>query len=60
MLDEASRQRVKDLCDQIAKEQDHKRFSDLIAELNQLLDSANTPAGNPADGTLTPVNKNPS
>ncbi|MFZ0732257.1 MAG: hypothetical protein WAM79_08035 [Candidatus Sulfotelmatobacter sp.] len=51
---------MKDLCDQIAKEQDHKRFSDLIAELNQLLDSANTPAGNPADGTLTPVNKNPS
>lgn len=50
MLDDASKQRVKDLCDQIAKEQDHKRFSMLIAELNQLLDSANLPAPKPAPG----------
>lgn len=48
MLDEASKQRVKDLCDQIAKEQDHKRFSQLIAELNQVLDSAHLPAGKTA------------
>jgi hypothetical protein len=38
MLDELSKQRVKELCDLIAKEQDHHRFSVLIAELNQLLD----------------------
>ncbi|HLZ39651.1 MAG TPA: hypothetical protein VKQ11_01735 [Candidatus Sulfotelmatobacter sp.] len=38
MLDDGSKQRVKDLCDLIAKEQDHKRFSMLIQELNQLLD----------------------
>lgn len=48
MLDEASKQRVKDLCDEIAKEQDHQRFSQLIAELNQLLDSASAPTGKPA------------
>jgi len=48
VLDEATKQRVKDLCDQIAKEQDHKRFSQLIAELNQLLDSVSTPAGKAA------------
>ena len=48
MLNEASKQRVKDLCDQIAREQDHKRFSQLIAELNQLLDSVDTPAGKTA------------
>jgi len=38
VLDDLSKKRVKELCDQIAKEQDHKRFSLLIAELNQMLD----------------------
>ena len=38
MLDDASKQRVKDLCDLIAKEQDQKPFSELNPELNQLLD----------------------
>lgn len=38
MLDDLSKQRVKELCDMIAKEQDHHRFSVLVAELNQLLD----------------------
>ena len=38
MLDDLSKQRVKELCDQIAKEQDHKRFSLLISELNDVLD----------------------
>ena len=38
MLDDLSKKRVKELCDQIAKEQDHKRFSLLIAELNDMLD----------------------
>jgi hypothetical protein len=38
MIDETSKQRVKELCDLIAKEQDHQRFSVLVAELNQLLD----------------------
>jgi hypothetical protein len=47
VLDEASKQRVKDLCNQIAQEQDHRRFSQLIAELNQLLDSANAPRAKP-------------
>lgn len=38
MLDEQSKLKVKDLCDRIAKEQDHKQFSILIAQLNQLLE----------------------
>lgn len=38
MLNESSKQRVKQLCEQIANEQDHNRFSVLIAELNGLLD----------------------
>lgn len=38
MLNDLSKKRVKELCDQIAKEQDHKRFSLLIAELNDMLD----------------------
>jgi hypothetical protein len=38
MLDEQSKQRMKELCDLIATEQDHHRFSSLVAELNRLLD----------------------
>jgi len=42
VLDGDSKQRVKDLCDQIAREQDRDRFSQLISELNQLLEEAGT------------------
>ena len=49
MLDDASKQRVKNLCDLIAKEQDQKRFSVLIQELNQLLDGFQ-PGGETTDG----------
>ena len=48
MLDNASKQRVKELCDLIAKEQDQNRFSVLIHELNQLLDGLQT--GGATDG----------
>lgn len=48
MLDDSAKQRVKDLCDLIAKEQDQKRFSMLIQELNQLLDGVQT--GSEKDG----------
>jgi hypothetical protein len=44
VLDEDSKQRVKDLCDQIAKEQDRNRFSQLIAELNHILEQSGTRA----------------
>lgn len=47
MLDDLSKTRVKELCDQIAKEQDHKRFSLLIAQLNDMLDELE-PALKPA------------
>ena len=40
MLDDESKKRVKDLCDQIAKEQDRNRFSVLVAELNRILETA--------------------
>jgi hypothetical protein len=45
VLDEASRGKVKHLCDQIAKEQDRDRFSVLVAELNRILEAADTRAG---------------
>lgn len=40
MLDELSKQKVKELCDRIAKEQDHGQFSILIAQLNDLLEGS--------------------
>lgn len=40
LLDEASKQRIRELCEQIANEQDRNRFSMLVSELNQLLDAA--------------------
>lgn len=45
MLDEQSKQKVKELCDRIAKEQDHKHFSVLIAQLNQLLEDCDGRSG---------------
>jgi len=47
MLNEQAKQRVKELCELIAKEQDHHRFSSLVEELNRLLDDCyTTPAPN--------------
>jgi hypothetical protein len=40
MLDDASKQRVKELCDLIAKEQNTYRFSDLLRQLNAVLDGS--------------------
>ena len=40
MLDDESKQKVKDLCDRIAKEQDQRQFSILITQLNDLLDGS--------------------
>ena len=40
LLDELAKQRVKELCDLIAKEQNPSRFSTLLMELNELLDGA--------------------
>jgi hypothetical protein len=42
MLDEQSKQKMKELCDLIAKEQDRQRFSSLMEELNRLLDDCYT------------------
>ncbi len=58
MLVGDSKERVKELCDQIAKEQDRNRFSELISELNQLLEK--TGSKNGSDGTITPSVNNPS
>jgi hypothetical protein len=38
LLDDEAKQRVKELCDLIAKEQDHRHFSVLLEELNNVLD----------------------
>ena len=43
MLNKQAEQRVKELCDLIAKEQDRHRFSSLVAELNRLLDDFSNP-----------------
>ena len=40
MLDEQEKHHVKELCERIAKEQDHNQFSILIAQLNQLLEQS--------------------
>jgi hypothetical protein len=58
VLDDGSKQRVKDLCDLIAREQDQKRFSMLIQELNQLLDGVQTSSGEPSQKPTTPLSKN--
>ena len=63
MLDENSKQRVKELCDQIAKEQDRDRFSLLISELNHLLELSGArpnATGNDDAGALAIGHKKPS
>jgi hypothetical protein len=40
MLDEQEKHQVKELCERIAKEQDHNQFSTLIAQLNLLLEQS--------------------
>lgn len=57
MLDDGSKQRVKDLCDLIAKEQDHKRFSILIQELNQLLDGVQPSSEDGARTSISPASE---
>ena len=58
MLDEASKRRVKELCDLIAKEQDHHRFSQLLAELNQVLDGSNSTRKQGGQGEIpVPISK---
>lgn len=42
MFEGETQDRIKHLCDLIAKEQDHHRFSLLIAELNQLLEASDS------------------
>jgi hypothetical protein len=58
VLDDSYKQRVKNLCDLIAKEQDQKRFSVLIHELNQLLDGVQASSPKEGDGRadVTPSN----
>lgn len=53
VFDEESKERIKQLCDLIAKEQDQRRFSLLIAELNQLLEKMQLTR--PRDAQLAPV-----
>ena len=59
MFDEASKERIKQLCDLIAKEQDHRRFSLLIAELNQLLEEVQPIRGQSAEPAPAPPSSEP-
>jgi hypothetical protein len=59
VFDEASKERIKQLCDLIAKEQDHRRFSLLIAELNQLLEEVQPLRSQGADSTPLPLSSEP-
>ena len=59
MFDEESKERIKQLCDLIAKEQDHRRFSLLIAELNQLLEEVQPIRVRRADSTPVPPSSEP-
>ena len=49
MLDEESKQRVRELCDQIAKEQNPERFAKLVQQLNEAFDSADLPGAEKRD-----------
>jgi hypothetical protein len=60
VLNEAAKQRVKYLCDQIAKEQNQARFSQLIAELNEVLESAQDGRKPDARANLSSHNQTPS
>jgi hypothetical protein len=51
--------RVKQLCDRIAKEQDHQRFSLLIAELNQLLEDMQPLRSQSASSAPVPPSSEP-
>ena len=52
MLDEQEKHQAKELCERIAKEQDHNQFSILIAQLNQLLEQSELRT-NPARNNLS-------
>jgi hypothetical protein len=49
VLDEVSKQRVQELCNQIANEQDRNRFSRLISELNQVLEDSSAKTNGHSD-----------
>lgn len=57
MFNGETKARIKYLCDLIAKEQDHYRFSALISELNQLLDAPDSKGSvDPEKGSGPPTN----
>lgn len=55
MLDEASKQRIKFLCNLIANESDPDRFSRLVKELNQVFDSSESDLQATAEGVTSPA-----
>jgi hypothetical protein len=61
MLTDESKKRVKELCDLIAKEQDHRRFISLLAELNQVLDrnGSSNSSGDKGNGSQGPASATP-
>lgn len=59
MFDGASKERIQQLCDLISKEQDHRRFSLLIAELNQLLEEVQPPPNQTSGSAPAPPSSKP-
>jgi len=59
VFDGESKDRIKQLCDLIAKEQDHQRFSLLIAELNQLLEEVQPLRAHRAGSAPVPPSSEP-
>jgi hypothetical protein len=56
MWDDLSKERLKDICNRIANEKDHKEFSILIAELNRLLDPSRDERGKQNVSLSSPSN----
>lgn len=50
-----ARKRMSELCDKIQTEQDHVKFTDLVRELNRILDEADNLLKYPPDKFTTAV-----
>lgn len=54
MLDEQSKGRIRSLCNEIAKEKNPQRFSELLREMNLVFDSAELQETEKRDGNKGP------
>jgi hypothetical protein len=52
-LESQTKERLRELAEQIASEQDHEKFTALVQELNQLLDGEERPAKSTGDSVVS-------